>query len=101
MPSRDFFVYKKEVALYNILERCPYNRAWKESTMAIKIADLTAYDVDELAELLGGITPKTIRAYIKSGHIRGRKIARKWYVTEENLQAYLRGENQSKRKPRK
>lgn len=52
------------------------------------IGELVLYDVEELAAILE-VQERTIRGYIKDGKLRGRKMAKKWYVTEESLQAYF------------
>jgi len=50
--------------------------------------DLILYDVQELAKTLD-IQERTIRQMLRDGRIRGRKLARKWYVTEDALQEYF------------
>ena len=58
--------------------------------MSIKVGeDLVLYDVEALSELLR-VGPKTIRQLFRSGKLRGRKLARKWYITEDDLKAYFR-----------
>ena len=54
----------------------------------VKIGDMVLYDVEALEELLG-IQARTIRAYLRDGKLKGRKMAKKWYVTEEALQEYF------------
>lgn len=49
------------------------------------------HTVDEVAQILG-LTPRTVRSYIKRGKIRAVKIGTKWHVTPDNLQRYLQGE---------
>ena len=56
--------------------------------MVIKIGDLTAYDVGDLAKMLQ-LTPITIRQYIREGRIPGRKFGKKWIVLEEDLKAVI------------
>ena len=56
--------------------------------MAKVIGDMTLYDVEELEELLD-VQAKTIRKYLREGKLKGRKMARKWYVTEDNLREYF------------
>ena len=56
--------------------------------MSIKVGDLTAYNVEELSELLG-VQDKTIRAMLQAGKLKGRKLARRWYVTDEALKEYF------------
>ena len=57
--------------------------------MPKKIGDLKLYSVDELSEILD-IQETTIRKYLRDGKLRGRKLARRWYVSEESLAAYFR-----------
>lgn len=57
--------------------------------MPKKIGQLTLYGVDELSELLD-IQETTIRKYLRDGKLKGKKLARRWYVSEESLQDYFR-----------
>ncbi len=59
--------------------------------MSVKIGDLELYTVEELSSSLG-IQERTIREYLKAGKIRGRKMAKRWYVTEEALREYFGAE---------
>ena len=65
--------------------------------MVKKIGDLVLYDVRDLSELLG-VQEKTIRAILRDGKLKGRKMARRWYVTEESLREYFQ-ESDVKPKP--
>jgi excisionase family DNA binding protein len=56
--------------------------------MVAKIGGLTLYSVEDLAEILG-IQERTLRKFIREGKLKGKKLAKKWYVTEENLKAYF------------
>jgi len=57
--------------------------------MPKKLSDnLILYDVEELSRVLD-IQERTIREMLKEGKLKGRKLARKWYVTEEELQRYF------------
>lgn len=57
--------------------------------MPVKIGeDLVLYTVEELAEAFGA-QEKTIRKLLKDGKLRGRKLARRWYTTEEDLREYF------------
>ncbi len=56
--------------------------------MVRQIGDLKLYDVEALSELLG-INQRTIRKLLLDGVLKGRKLARKWYVSEENLRSYF------------
>ncbi|MGF1669399.1 MAG: helix-turn-helix domain-containing protein [Balneolaceae bacterium] len=56
--------------------------------MPKKIGDLTLYSVDDLHELLG-LSKMTVRAYLRDGKLKGRKLGVKWFVTEEAIRAYF------------
>jgi excisionase family DNA binding protein len=58
--------------------------------MPIKVGKKKLYSVEDLAKMLP-ITPLTIREYFKKGKIKGHKIGKNWYVTEENLETFLEG----------
>jgi len=59
--------------------------------MPIQFNDKELYSVRELEKILP-ITPLTIRAYIRRGKIKGRKVGVNWYVSKENLEAFLGGD---------
>ena len=52
------------------------------------IGSLTLYSVDDLHERLG-LSKMTIRAYLREGKIRARKLGVQWYVTEDALREYF------------
>ncbi|MEO1023746.1 MAG: helix-turn-helix domain-containing protein [Bacteroidota bacterium] len=56
--------------------------------MPKKVGDLTLYSIDDLHDLLG-ISKMTLRAYLREGRIRGRKLGVSWYVTEAALREYF------------
>lgn len=56
--------------------------------MSIKLGELTLFTVEELSEALE-VQERTIRDYLRRGRIKGRKMANKWYVTEEALREYF------------
>jgi len=56
----------------------------------IKFSGSELYSIKELEKILP-ITPLTIRAYIRKGKIKGRKIGVNWYVTKEDLEVFLKG----------
>lgn len=56
--------------------------------MPKKIGNLTLYSVDDLHQQLG-LSKMTIRAYLREGKIRARKLGVQWYVTEEALREYF------------
>lgn len=57
----------------------------------IKLETCTAYDIKEASELLH-LSPNTIRKYIKEGKIRAQKVGRNYYVTNETILKFLKGE---------
>ncbi|WP_441000068.1 helix-turn-helix domain-containing protein [Fodinibius sp. SL11] len=72
--------------------------------MPKQVGNLTLYSVDDLHEQLG-LSKMTIRAYLREGKIRARKLGVKWYVTEEALREYFNepasGDSKSpKKKPK-
>lgn len=56
--------------------------------MPRQIGDLILYSIDDLSEMLG-ISKMTLRAYLREGRIRGRKLGVSWYVTEEAIREYF------------
>ncbi len=71
--------------------------------MPKQVGNLTLYSVDDLHEQLG-LSKMTIRAYLREGKIRARKLGVKWYVTEEALREYFNesagGSKSQKKKPK-
>jgi hypothetical protein len=59
----------------------------------LEIEGLTLYGVPEISEKLG-ITVETTREYFKKGIFKGRKIARRWYCTQEAFQEFLKSTEQ-------
>ena len=62
--------------------------------MSIQVGDMKLYDVEEVAEMLDVGEP-TIRRYLRQGKLRGKKLAKRWYVSEENLKDYFQPEEVS------
>ena len=52
------------------------------------LGDLKLYDVEELSKILN-IQERTIRQMLRDGKLKARKMARKWYVTEDSLKEYF------------
>src|SRR5574341_209949 len=57
--------------------------------MPLEFGDMTLYTVDDLAEMLS-VSVTTVRSYIRSGVLKGRKMGRRWYVPDESVQQYFR-----------
>jgi excisionase family DNA binding protein len=68
--------------------------------MPKQIGNLTLYSVDDLHEQLG-LSKMTIRAYLREGKIRARKLGVKWYVTEEALREYFNESTSGTKTPKK
>lgn len=60
----------------------------RSDVMPIEIGGLKLWTVEELAQILD-VQERTIRSYLRGGKLRGRKLARRWYVTEEHLREYF------------
>lgn len=56
--------------------------------MAVRIGDLTLFDVREISKKFF-LNPVTVRRYMREQKLKGRKIGRKWYLTEEALRDYF------------
>jgi len=56
--------------------------------MPKKIGSLILYSVDDLHEMLG-VSKLTLRSYIRTGKIRGRKLGVSWYVTEDAIKEFF------------
>lgn len=67
--------------------------------MPKKIGSLTLYSVDDLHELLG-MSKMTIRAYLREGKLKGKKLGVQWYITEEAIRNYF-DEPEDLQKPKK
>ncbi len=65
--------------------------------MPKQLGNLTLFSVDDLHEQLG-LSKMTIRAYLREGKIRARKLGVQWYVTEEALREYFDEPSQSSSK---
>lgn len=56
--------------------------------MPRRVGNLTLYSIDDLHEMLG-ISKMTLRAYLRDGKLRGRKLGVSWFVTESAIQDYF------------
>ena len=56
--------------------------------MPIQLGDLKLFSLQELSKKLN-ITTVTLRAYIRQGKLRARKLGTRWYFTEEALREYF------------
>jgi len=56
--------------------------------MATIIENIKFYTIPEISEVLE-VTPQTIRAYIKKGKIKSKRVGRSILITENNLREFL------------
>lgn len=64
----------------------------KSKIMATEIEGIKFYTIQETAEALQ-VTPQTVRAYIKRGRIKAKRIGRPILITENNLKEFLEATN--------
>lgn len=62
----------------------------RRGNMSIELGKVTLFTVEELAERLD-VQERTIREYLREGRLQGRKLAGRWYVTDEAIADYFRG----------
>jgi hypothetical protein len=58
--------------------------------MSIQFGDLTLFDVRELSKKFD-LHPVSVRTLFRTGKLKGRKIGKRWYLTEEALREYFEG----------
>ena len=58
----------------------------------IAIINTKLYSVEDLVTLLK-LSDRTVRAYLREGKIKARKIGLRWRVTEANLKKFLEVED--------
>lgn len=68
--------------------------------MPRKIGSLTLYSIDDLHEKLG-VSKMTLRAYLREGRLKGRKLGVQWYVTEEAIKDYFNESDVSRSVPKR
>lgn len=68
--------------------------------MPKKIGNLTLYSIDDLHDMLG-ISKMTLRAYLREGRIRGRKLGVSWFVTEDAIREYFDEPHEVETQPKK
>jgi predicted transcriptional regulator len=56
--------------------------------MPTKIGNANLYSVPEVANLLE-VTTASIRNYINRGHLKGRKLTGRWFITEDELNEFV------------
>jgi hypothetical protein len=58
--------------------------------MSIQFGDLTLFDVREFSKKFD-LHPVSVRTLFRTGKLKGRKIGKRWYLTEEALREYFEG----------
>ena len=58
----------------------------------ITIINTKLYSVEDLVDILK-LSDRTVRAYLREGKIKARKIGLRWRVTEDNLRKFLEVED--------
>lgn len=54
------------------------------------INGIKLYTTEEISKILG-INLRTAQIYIHNGKLKGQKIGRRWYVADETLKDFLKG----------
>lgn len=57
----------------------------------IEFGNLRLYTAEDLAEKLN-LHINTVRDLLRTGKVRGKKLAKRWYVPEQALEAYFLSE---------
>jgi len=57
--------------------------------MPVQLGNLNLFAVDELANKFG-LNKVSVRRLFRSGKIKGRKVGKRWYCTEEDLRNYFK-----------
>jgi excisionase family DNA binding protein len=68
------------------------NQYLKNKDMPTVIEGIKFYTIPEVAEALR-VTPQTIRAWIKTGRLKAKRIGRPILITENNLREFLQANN--------
>lgn len=63
----------------------------------IRLEKTVAYTVEEAAEILHQ-SLATVRGYIHSGEVKAKKIGRRYYITDSELEKFVSGESETTEK---
>ena len=58
---------------------------------SVEMQELKYYTVNEVMDILK-VTRLTIYNYLKSGKLKGNKVAGKWLFTEEQIKEFVKGD---------
>jgi|TARA_B100001964_G_scaffold194597_1_gene218282 excisionase family DNA binding protein len=64
----------------------------------IEVDDFKAFDAYEVAEMLC-LKYRTVTRYIQAGKIRARKIGKKYFVTEQDVKAFILAQETNVKSP--
>ena len=64
------------------------------------IGSLTLFSIDDLHESLG-LSKMTLRAYLRDGKLKGRKLGVQWFVTEDALREYFEESSPEEEAPKR
>ena len=65
-----------------------FNMFFKWRNNMIHVDDFKAFDANEVAKMLD-MKYRTVTRYIQAGKIRARKIGKKYFVTEQDVKAFI------------
>ena len=57
--------------------------------MSIQLGNLVLFDVRELSKKFD-MSPVTVRILFRRGKLKGRKIGKRWYISEDALRDYFK-----------
>ncbi len=56
--------------------------------MPAQLGNIKLFDVQNLAKK-SGMNPVSVRTLFREGKLKGRKVGRRWYISEEALRDYF------------
>ena len=68
----------------------------EDNQLGTVIAGVKLYSVREIAQLVG-VTPQTIRRYIKDGRLKCRRIGRNLFSSETDLKNFVKATQQRRK----
>jgi len=57
--------------------------------MSIQMGNLILFDVQDISKKLK-LNPVTVMRFFRTGRLKGRKMGKRWYLTEEALRDYFK-----------
>ncbi|NLC66930.1 MAG: helix-turn-helix domain-containing protein [Clostridium sp.] len=59
-----------------------------EKKLGVDIAGIKVYTIPEVSKALG-VTPQTVRNYIKIGRLQARRVGRSLLITEKDIKKFI------------